>query len=209
MPDKSKLQAAYASHNNREVERQYDQWAGTYDVDIQREYGWPAPGLMARMCAKYVPKNGRILDAGAGTGLTGVALFEMGYGHIVGIDLSREMLEEARKKKVYRELHRMAMGETLDFPDDSFDAVVSVGALTIGHAPASSLDELVRITRPEGHVIFTLRPDFYQRGGFKEKHAALESQGKWRPVEVGRKFQAIPESEPDVYFRIWVYRIGP
>ena len=87
------------------------------------------------------------------------------------MDLCHGMPEEARRKKVYRELHRMVMGEPRDFPSDSFDAVVSVGPLTVGHAPASSLDELVRITRPGGHIVFTLRPDVYQTGGFKEPGA--------------------------------------
>ncbi len=99
------------------------------------------------------------------------------------------------------------MGEPLDFPDNSFDAVVSVGAMTMGHAAPGSLDELVRVTRSGGHIVFTLRPDVYETGGFKEKHAALEIEGKWRLVEVGDEFQAIPNNEPNVYFQIWVYQV--
>jgi len=55
------------------------------------------------------------------------------------------MLEEARAKNAYREFHQMIMGETLGFTTDSFNAVISVGVLTLGHAPASSLDELERV----------------------------------------------------------------
>ena len=207
MAKRSKLRAAYASRNNQELERQYDQWAKTYDTDIQQEYGWPAPRLIAEMFARHVPKSARVLDAGAGTGLTGRALSRLGYRSVIAIDLSRGMLAEARKSKVYRELHRMVMGEPLDFPDDSFDAVVSVGAMTIGHAPPSSLNELVRVTKPGGHIVFTLRPDVYESGGFREIHEALEIEGKWRLVEVGDEFQAIPKNEPDVHFQFWVYRV--
>ncbi len=207
MPEKSKLQVAYTSRNNQELEQQYDQWAKAYDTDIQQEYGWPAPRLIAEIFARYVPKNARVLDAGAGTGLSGKALSKLGYHYLIAIDLSRGMLEEARNKKVYRELHRMVMGEPLDFPDNSFDAVVSVGAMTMGHAAPGSLDELVRVTRSGGHIVFTLRPDVYETGGFKEKHAALEIEGKWRLVEMGDEFQAIPNNEPNVYFQIWVYQV--
>ena len=158
---------------------------------------------------RYVPKDARILDAGAGTGLVGKLLSQRGYTNLIAMDLSDGMLSEARKKNAYREFYQMVMGKPLDFPSDSFDAVISVGVLTVGHAPASSLDELVRVTRPDGHVVFTLRPDVYEGSGFKEKHAQLESQGKWRLVEVSDPVQVLPKGEPDVFHRVWVYRINP
>ena len=123
----------------------------------------------------------------------GGCLAGLGYRDLVAMDLFPGMLEEARRKKVYRELHRMVMGEPLDFPSDSFDAVVSVGVLNVGHAPASSLDELVRITRPGGHIVFTLRPDVYETGGFKEKQAALERAGRWELLEVSEPFHPLPQ----------------
>ena len=63
----------------------------------------------------------------------------------------------------------MVMGEPLGMPSGEFDAAISVGTLTLGHAPAGSLDELVRVTTPGGYVVFSLRPDFYENGGFREK----------------------------------------
>ncbi len=101
----------------------------------------------------------------------------------------------------------MVMGEQLGFSTDYFDAVVSVGVLTVGHAPASSLDELIRITRPGGYVVFSLRPDVYETSGFKEKQAELESAGKWQLAEEGEKFQPLPKGEPEVYHQVWVYRV--
>jgi SAM-dependent methyltransferase len=102
----------------------------------------------------------------------------------------------------------MVMGEHLAFPTGAFDAVISVGVLTLGHALAGSLDELVRVTRPGGHIVFTLRPDVYETGGFKEKHAALEAEGKWQLVETSERFQTLPKGEPDVYHQVWVYRVN-
>jgi SAM-dependent methyltransferase len=123
------------------------------------------------------------------------------------MDLSKGMLNEARRKNAYNEFHQMVMGEPLDFPTDSFDAVISVGVLTVGHAPASSLDELVRITRPGGHVVFSLRPDVYRDSGFKEKQDELETQGKWKLVEESEQFQPLPKGESEVYHQVWVYEI--
>ena len=78
--------------------------------------------------------------------------------------------------------------------------------LTVGHAPASSFDELVRIIRPGGHILFTLRTDVYEDRGFKEKQTALESEGKWRLVEVSEKTPLLLK-EPDVFHQIWVYQV--
>ena len=55
-----------------------------------------------------------------------------------------------------------------------------------GHAPPSSLDELVRITRPDGHVIFIVRSDMYEGEGFKEKQQALVKNKRVATFRGGR-----------------------
>ena len=197
----------YASRDSGELEERYDQWAKDYDSDLEQDFEYRAPRMTADIFAKYVSKEAIILDAGAGTGLVGEILAKMGYSHLIAMDMSQGMLDAARKKNVYRELHRMVMGEHLDFASDSFDAAISVGVLTLGHAPASSLDELVRITKPGGYIVFTLRPDVYQGHGFKEKQDKLKSNSKWKLVEVSQKLQVLPKGEPDVYHQIWVYQV--
>ncbi len=208
MPEENKVQWVYSSRNNQELEERYDQWASEYEADLTRDFDYLGPPRAAELLARHAPKDSRILDAGAGTGLVGQILAGQGYGNLTAMDLSQGMLEESRNKNVYRELHQMVMGEPLDFPTGAFDAVISVGVLTVGHAPAGSLDELVRVTRPGGHIVFTLRPDVYETGGFKEKHAALEAAGKWQLVETTEQFQTLPKGEPDVYHQVWVYRVG-
>jgi hypothetical protein len=79
--------------------------------------------------------------------------------------------------------------------------------LTTGHAPAESLDELVRITRPGGHVIFTLRSDAGSPPGFDEKLEALAEASRWELVERGEEFQAMPDGEPNVLVRVWAFRV--
>ena len=79
--------------------------------------------------------------------------------------------------------------------------------LTLGHAPANSLDELVRATMPGGHIVFTLRTDIYESSGFKEKQAALDSESKWKLTEASQEFQPLPKGEADVYHNVWVYQV--
>ena len=206
--EQNRVQWVYSSRNNAELAERYDQWAKDYDSDLEQDFGWLGPQKAAEAFARHVAKDARVLDAGAGTGLVGQILASMGYTKLVAMDFSAGMLDEARKKGVYQEFHQMVMGETLGFGAGAFDAVISVGVLTVGHAPASSLDELVRITRAGGHIAFSLRPDVYLDSGFKEKQESLAAAGKWRLVEEGEKFQPLPKGEPEVLHQVWVYHVS-
>jgi SAM-dependent methyltransferase len=202
-----RVQWIYSSRDNKELAERYDQWAGDYDADLEEGFGWLGPQRAVDFLVRYVPKEARMLDAGAGTGLVGELLAKQGYNNMVAMDISQGMLEEARKKNVYREFDQMVMGEPLDYPTDSFDAIISVGVLTVGHAPPSSLDELIRVTKPGGYIIYSLRPDVYRDSGFKEKQSSLEAAGQWKLAEVSEEFPPLPKGEPDVYHQVWVYQV--
>ena len=162
---------------------------------------------MAAACDRFVDREARILDAGAGTGLLGVALVELGYTRLDAFDLSPAMLAEAEPKRVYGRLVEARLGDPLPFATAAYDAIVACGVLTTGHAPAACLDELVRITSRGGYVIFTLRSDL-PPSGFAEKIAELDGAGSWELVERGDEFQAMPTSEPQVLVRVWVFRVS-
>ncbi|NEQ99925.1 MAG: class I SAM-dependent methyltransferase [Cyanothece sp. SIO2G6] len=201
-----KVHWVYSAQNAQELADRYDSWAKEYDQDLPPE-NYLCPELTIDTLTKYVAPDARILDAGAGTGLVGQVLHRRGYNNLEAMDLSIGMLAEAKKKNVYAALHQGILGNPLDFPPDAFDAVVSVGTFTIGHAPSSGFDELIRITKPGGHIIFTIRPDYYETSDFKHKLSALETAGQWTLVETGEPFQNHPETEPDIYLQIWTYRV--
>ncbi len=166
-----------------------------------------SPAAVAAVCSRLLNRDARILDAGAGTGLLGVALVEDGFTRLDGLDLSPAMLAEAARKGAYGELTEARLGERLPYETGAYDAVVSSGVLTTGHAPAASLDELVRITRPGGHVVFTLRSD-RTPPGYDAKIAELLEAGRWELVERGDEFQAMPTGEPEVLVRVWAFRVS-
>jgi SAM-dependent methyltransferase len=207
MDSKDRVQWIYSSKDSRELTDRYDLWAKDYDEDLEGTFGWLGPRYAADYFARYVPTSGYLLDAGAGTGLTGVVLYEMGYRFMVAADLSPGMLEEARRKDVYTDVKVITLGEILDFPTDSFDGVISTGVFTVAHVPAAAFDELVRITKPGGHIVYTLRPDHFLDAGFREKQTALEDAGKWVLVEASEPYQCLPKGEPDIRHQVWVYRV--
>lgn len=206
MPEEDRLKWIYSSRSNQELSERYDGWADTYDQDIEEGYGWQIPGIMAGMLSRLIQKPSRILDAGAGTGLVGLYLKEEGFHDLVAMDISREMLNKAREKNIYREFHQMALGDNLDFEDGSFDAVVCAGVLTFSHAPARSLYELARITRQGGYILFSIRTDAFQSMGFPEICGELRSEGKWK-LSDSQKHQSFTRKEEDVVHDIYVYEV--
>ena len=204
-----RVQWIYSSRGVEELAERYDKWAAEYDADLLTDFGWVGPQQAADVFRRYVAKDARVLDAGAGTGLVGEQLKGRGFTNVEALDLSLGMLEEARKKDAYTAFHQMTLGETLDFPDGAFDATICVGVLTLGHAPARSLRELVRVTRAGGHLVFTLRPDVYENNGFREVQDELAATGRWGLEEVSEPLASLPKGEPDVVFQMWVYRVGP
>ena len=210
MSKEDRLKWIYSSKNNEELAERYDEWAESYDDELENDYGWQIPRLMAEELSNLTSTDSRILDAGAGTGLVGQYLGELGFSDLVAMDLSKEMLAKAQEKGVYKELHQMALGDTLGFPDDAFDAVACAGVLTFSHAPAKSLYELVRITKPGGYILFSLRPDAFESMGFGEIVEEMDSVGKWQLV-ANRDHQSFPkkdDKDEDVVHNIWIYRVS-
>ena len=203
----NRLQNVYSARNNRELASRYDEWAEDYEDDML-SLGYAIPAVAAGFVGRYVPFGGTVLDAGAGTGLFGSILRVLGYEDLVGIDISKRMLDKAGEKDVYRGLHRMVLGEPLGFEDDSFSAVVSVGVFTTNHAPPEALDELVRVVEPEGWVIFSVRDDVYRKEGFEEKQALLEEEGRWLRVTMSEAFRPFPSGNVSHMNRLFVYKTG-
>ncbi len=202
----SKVAAVFEAQTPEVLAQRYDDLALSYDHALSTDV---SPQRAVDVLARHCARDDRILDAGCGTGKVGEILHASGYQNLEGLDISSGMLDEARKKDCYVALHQQDLGGALGFSEGTFDAVVSVGVFVRSHAPSSSLDELTRITRPGGHVIFTLRPEFYVASDFRDKMAALTSVGRWRRVETGEPFSAGFKEYPDVSLQVWVYQVLP
>lgn len=199
------VEAVFLTTNEQELAEQYDKWAASYESDLG---GHAGPAEAVEQCCIYVPRSARILDAGCGTGLVGGLLAEQGYSNLEGLDLSPGMLQEARKKNCYNALYQQALGEPLDFPDACFDAIVIIGVFVMAHARSHSFDELIRITKPGGHIIFTLRPEFYVNTDFKAKMDALAAAGRWSQIKVTEPFHGRFKAHPEVNLQVWVYAVN-
>jgi predicted TPR repeat methyltransferase len=201
------LGAAYAAKDSSEIAAVYDEGADEYERRIL-SWGYSTPAVMAWFLGRLVePGDGPVLDAGAGTGLMGLLLSSLGYDDVVGVDLSDRMLAQAEAKGVYRSLLRMDLSQPLDLPADEFSASVAAGVFAAGHAPPTALPELVRVTRPGGHVIFSVRTDVYGDGTFKEQQDLLEQQRRWELRRASEPFRHLRLEHPELKVQVFAYRV--
>jgi 2-polyprenyl-3-methyl-5-hydroxy-6-metoxy-1,4-benzoquinol methylase len=173
-------------------------WQAAYNANTDKEL------------RSFYDKSARLIDIGAGTGLVGEALQRLGFTEVTAVDFSQEILDVARRKGVYRDYRIMNLNFPLaEIEDNQFDATIGVGVFSYGQVEAVALDELVRIVRPHGYIVFTQRVDFYDNNamGFKDKQDRLAQDGVWRLIEVTAPAQYLPKKEPEVMFRAWVYQV--
>jgi len=112
---------------------------------------------------KYLPKKGRILDAGGGPGRYTIELAKRGY-EVVLLDVTPANLDFARRQikhaKLQGQVEQVIEGSIVDlsrFADDSFDAVVCLGG-PLSHVldqdkRDGAIKELVRVDK-KGAPIF-------------------------------------------------------
>jgi predicted TPR repeat methyltransferase len=186
-----KLHRAYHAENPQETAEVYDDWAEDYEQHM-KNVGYTHPAMVAAMVARHVaPTQEQVLDAGAGTGVLGEILTALGYPNIVGLDASEGMLKIADLKNNYLQLTHQFLGRALTFDDDAFALVVSSGVFTQGHAPLEGLDELVRVTRCGGHLVFSIART-YLDGPFEQKRQQLERANLWRLVGHSERYNSAP-----------------
>ena len=107
-----------------------------------------------RQFTKLLASGAKILDVGCGAGVP-VTLFLVDEGFsVVGLDISEEMLSLAKKHVPKGEFLKADMSE-MDFPDDSFDGIVSFYAII--HLPrekhAALFNKFHRILKPGGVML--------------------------------------------------------
>ena len=55
--------------------------------------------------------------------------------------------------------------------------------------------------------MFSLRVDTYESGGFQRQQTGMEDSGVWELAEMTEEYQPMAKGEPEVWHRIWAYRV--
>ena len=189
----------------------YDLYAARYDrikqFDERADITLISQPLLERISPLADPL---LLDVATGTARVPLimarnARFE---GHVVGLDASRRMLDKAGAKIAAGRFESFITllqhdASELPFDDDSFDVVTCLEALEFMPRPQVALAEMVRVLRPGGLLLTTIRIDTRWMPG-----------RAWSEKRMRAELEALGMREIDVmiwqedYSQVWALKAG-
>lgn len=103
-----------------------------------------------------------ILDVGCGSGMVTRDIAHLTKGRVIAIDASKDMIRVAKKILCdYKNVEvKYVSAEKLPFDDNMFDIVTCNLLLMWADKPQQVVNEMARVTKPNGVVLASLEPDY-------------------------------------------------
>lgn len=126
-----------------------------YDNEFRYRFAEPLVDLA------QLQKGQHVLDIATGTGIVAIAAAQIvgNQGKVIGVDISSGMLAQAQRKIEAAGLQNIELieadAEYLNFPDDSFDAILCSSAIVYLTDIPASLQQWYRFLKPGGIVAFS------------------------------------------------------
>jgi phosphatidylethanolamine/phosphatidyl-N-methylethanolamine N-methyltransferase len=136
------------------VQKAYRRYAKYYDFVFGNIFH---PGRHTAIEHLHCKSGDRILEVGVGTGLS-LGLYPSDV-RVVGIDLSKHMLQQAQDKVKLEKLENIEEllqmdAQKMTFGDSSFDKVVAMYVATVVPDVTQFVNEIRRVCKPGGTIIF-------------------------------------------------------
>ena len=130
-----------------------DELARVPDSAVESFAGVANPWALGRLAP-----GERVLDLGSGAGTDSLVAAQMvgAEGHVIGVDMTPEMVAKARTAAAELGAANVefleAEAERLPFPDATFDVVISNGVIDLIPDKDAVFAELHRVLRPGGRI---------------------------------------------------------
>ncbi|KAK6184767.1 hypothetical protein SNE40_007166 [Patella caerulea] len=205
--------------NSKQTTGLFDEWVGAgsgpYENDV-KTLGYQGPQLTAQYLAKYIPKNrdqSKVLDVGAGSGLSGTELKRVGFTNVDWLDPSENSIPPAKKTNAYsRFINEYLTAKPLDVAPDTYDAITCVGAFFEGCLPIECFTEMIRIVKPGGYIVMSISCTSLEtckeyNGRLEPRILELAEAKEWELVEKTKEPEYLI-NVPAIFFVLRVLRSG-
>jgi predicted TPR repeat methyltransferase len=189
------LDEAYSVKTPEDNRRLYAKWAATYESSFVDAKQYRYPKAISEVFNEHVPTDEvtRVIDIGCGTGLTGMYLSHL-RSHLAldGLDISPEMLAEAKRKKrtddsaVYANLNECDLTQPVLNKFDAYDALICSGTFTHGHLGPDALKNVLSLVRPTGWLVIGVNNEHFEGKDFQNELNSLAGAKRITQPEILR-----------------------
>ncbi|VAX19774.1 hypothetical protein MNBD_NITROSPINAE02-2159 [hydrothermal vent metagenome] len=138
--------------DREKIKKIYKSYANVYDFLFKQFFH---PRQKCAIASLDFIEGDKVLDVGVGTGLT-LPLYPE-FCEVTGVDISKDMLKQAKKKVAKHSLTNITLLEMdacdLKFKDSAFDYVVATHILSVVPEPLKAIEEMRRVTKPDGKIV--------------------------------------------------------
>lgn len=138
------------------VRELFDAMTQNYDLHMVRRLRYELPKLIAQRILEIFPERQfNLLDLGCGTGLLGLYLGAIN-GAMVGVDVSREMMQRASLLRVYDKFHSVDLTDAVrDTPASLYDIVTALDVFPYIGDLSPIIGNVHRILQNDGFFFFS------------------------------------------------------
>ena len=143
------------NYTKEEMEKFYDKFAQIYDDELESRNSKATKFLFDKV---KLPRNAKILDLGAGSGISSVPLVKMGYENITLLDFSEGMLAKAKRKEELKNCRFIKQDITKLKLKEKYDLIFSI----FSFASSSYFDDkemsklwknVITLLKPKGYLL--------------------------------------------------------
>jgi phosphatidylethanolamine/phosphatidyl-N-methylethanolamine N-methyltransferase len=149
--------------NQQDIKSIYGKYSSFYDYIFSRFF---FPRIRHGNSKSSIKDGDRIIEVGVGTGIS-LPLYPRSCS-VVGIDVTREMLDKAQEKKEKHKLDHVDLfemdAENMTFADNTFDHSLAAFVVTVVPNPERMVSEMKRVTKKGGNIV--ILNHFCSKNGF-------------------------------------------
>ncbi|RWS16025.1 malonyl-[acyl-carrier protein] O-methyltransferase-like protein, partial [Dinothrombium tinctorium] len=161
-----------------------------------------------------LPRDSRILDVGAGTGLFGRMLHKLGFTNIDALDACDEMLQCAKESNSnYKNyiVAEVSKAKLLPVDENTYDVALMAGSASPAHIDVEAYLQIMRVVKPGGIIGWIIEDaetcvkcnTKFQNEAYQKTLEKFVLQNLWLPVD-GYNPKRVPNAllnrPGDVYF---------
>jgi SAM-dependent methyltransferase len=200
----------------QQLREEFNRWADSGKGEEMEHDHWPITRPVLELM--HLAPADTVLDVGCGSGwLSRILAERVPQGHVVGMDISDEMIRRAREKSAGRANLEFVVGKVGAIPrqDGEFAHAISVESAYYWPDPAKGIREIHRVLRPGGQAWIDINyyrdnEESHQWGALLNVPTHLLSAAQWRAMfrdagfrDVAHQFIPDLSPNPEVYTGRW------